>query len=264
MARPGASSLVCASGGGNPRAWCFKPNFSARLIHSRTRGSFLLSTLLHFQQGSCDAMPVKAMHIATPPARAPSVWPFPACPGVAVLPQDALDDHPHLGADGLLDRPVDRGVGEDRGDLLAGDVPERCVSPHLHGAVVHLERIVKRLSSLDSSGPLPRSRALRRSLVTVRHYLQTRMHTSRWLLGRGAELVAQAFESDDEKTAQKSGEILSQNAAQHQSMLGRSMRSNHRKSRSFQGLREPVRAGVKRLQKQKVGATGLEPVTSVV
>ena len=60
-----------------------------------------------------------------------------------MLPQDALDHRPELGADVLSQRPVDSDVVPHGVDQFTGDVTERVVAEHLHRAIVGLQRVVE-------------------------------------------------------------------------------------------------------------------------
>jgi hypothetical protein len=62
---------------------------------------------------------------------------------VAVLAQDALDEHAELGANVLAQGPVDGHVGAHGLDELARDAAQGRVAEHGHGAVVRLEGVVE-------------------------------------------------------------------------------------------------------------------------
>ena len=55
-----------------------------------------------------------------------------------------LHHRPHAGPDGFLDLPVDRHALPDLHSKFPGDVAQRLVAEHLHGALVVGQSIVKR------------------------------------------------------------------------------------------------------------------------
>jgi len=104
---------------------------------------------------------------AARPAEARCWWRPPACRAeIAVLAENAFDYDTELGADGLLDGPVDGDVPADGLDQFAGDRLEGVVAEDLDGVVVGFEGVVEESSTELSLSLSPRRPASRISLAS--------------------------------------------------------------------------------------------------